>query len=697
MAKKNRKKTANSDPFLQKPATEIESNAPFNLSNWIPYLFIALYLLVEFIPNLGSYDTMGPQWFYLSLVDMLVMAYLLYTYHLHTDAVKAIFSSVYTYLLLLLLIWASISVLWAFNSTETWVCLVRLLITVIAFFNLFIICYAQRTMFISISYILSAILLLQSIQSLSFLFSQIGSANFNEIALGIKGNAGNKNIYAASIMIKIPFALFGMLYLSGYKRIFFFVSFLLGTMVIVILNSRTTYVSYLVVVSLLIIYEIIRVTRSKEYKNLIRPIGIIVPGIIAILFSQALISSTKYNVGEESTNVSNLGYAADRMSTIVSEKDDSRNQRLAFWKDALEYIKNHPLKGAGYGNWKLESIEPSKDIFDELSVPLHAHNDFLEFFAELGIPGGVIYISLFIFISFIAIKFLVNGDQSINEIILIISALGFIAYAIDAFFNFPIERPINQIFFALVPALGLSTLLHYNSLQSKQSKSETKPANNVLILAFCSLMLLLPAAFVTYQTYQSLIIQEKTRVDMDNEPVQLTPDYVATAFPSIPNIGFSTLPLDGIKARYLGEKGRYEEAMKFINRIQYTNPHLMYAEFLKALVYINSNQPDSAFKYAAQAFYKRPRVKNYYNLLIATCVNRKDTTEIKKAFYEFIAHRPDVPATWDLFLQGMTNVKISYFPSAMTPQMLERADSALKKFPNDTLLLKRKLTILKNL
>ena len=184
---------------------------------------------------------------------------------------------------------------------------------------------------------------------------------------------------------------------------------------------------------------------------------------------------------------------------------------------------------------------------------------------------------------------------------------------------------------------------------------------------------------------------------MENEPVKLSPDFVASAFPSIPNIGYSTLPLDGIKARYLGEKGRYDEAMKYINRIQYVNPHLMYAEFLKALVYINSNQPDSAYKYASLAFYKRPRVKNYYDLLVASSVNRKDTNAIKRAFYEFISHRPDVPATWSTFLQAMTNVKISSFPSALTSQMVQRADSALKIFPNDSSLLKRKLEIIRNL
>ena len=45
----------------------------------------------------------------------------------------------------------------------------------------------------------------------------------------------------------------------------------------------------------------------------------------------------------------------------------------------------------------------------------------------------------------------------------------------------------------------------------------------------------------------------------------------------------------------------------------------------------------------------------------------------------------------------MTNVKISYFPSAISPQMVQRADSALKIFPADSALMKRKLEIIRNL
>ena len=697
MAKKHKKRnlpTETNSPNPQKPSIPAPE---FNLSSWIPYLFLSCYLLVEFIPNLGSYDTMGPQWFYLSVVDISVMGYLLYTYQKHYESVKSLFSSTIFYILLAFLLWATLSGTWAFNSTETWVCLVRLFITLVAFVNLYVLFYGNKHLIKGVSYILTGILLFQSLQSLSLLFSQMGGVSFAEIVLGMRGNAGNKNIYAASLMIKIPFALYGLLSITSYRKIFFLASFTLGTLVIVLLNSRTTYLSYLIVVALTILFTFFKIVRAKNYKILYQPLAIIIPGIIALIISQALISSSKYNFGDEGGN--QYGSTAERMSTIVSDKDESRNQRLAFWQHAIAYTKAHPLKGAGYGNWKLESIDPSKDIFNELSVPLHAHNDFLEFFAELGLPGGILYLSIFVCIAWYTIRFIIKGDRGEIEAILVMSTIGLVAYGVDAFFNFPIERPINQIFFALVLALALANLLHYQSASAEKNTTQSPkyPGVNVMLLSFISLILLLPAAFITYQTYQSLIIQEKTRVDMENEPVKLSPDYVVSAFPSIPNIGYSTLPLDGIKARYLGEKGRYDEAMKYINRIQNVNPHLMYAEFLKALVYINSNQPDSAYKYASLAFYNRPRVKNYYDLLVASSVNRKDTNAIKKAFYEFIAHRPDVPGTWNTFLQAMTNVKVSYFPSALTSHMVQRADSALKIFPNDSSLLKRKLEIIRNL
>ena len=695
MAKKHKKRVQETDSAT--PSAQISRPVHSRLSTWIAIFFILLYLLVEFIPNLGSYDTMGPQWFYLAVVDMVCLSYLLYAHQEFEAAVKRLFSFPFTYLLLAFLTWATISVTWAFNTTETWVCIARLITTVVAYFNFFLLIDQKKEVINALAYILAGILLLQSLQSLSFLLYQMGSMNFNEIVLGMRGNAGNKNIYAASLMIKIPFALYGIIQLPGIRKLFFLASFTLGSLIIFLLNSRTTYLGLIAVIVLTVIYELIRFFRDKNKEHWLKFIFLLLPLAVSYLIGQGLVNSTKYNMGDENME-GGYGTVVERMGSIVSEKDNSRNQRLAFWQHAIDYTRSHPFLGAGYGNWKLESIEPSKEIFDELSVPLHAHNDFLEFFAELGIPGGLLYISLFIVIALITIRTIVQGKHKETEPILVMAAIGLLAYAIDAFFNFPIERSINQIFFSLVSAVCLASFVPSRTLSEETDQQAAgKEGNRTLLLSFSLLLIMLPMVYITFQTYQSLIIQEKTRIDMDKENIDLTPDYVVSAFPSMPNIGYSTLPIDGIKARYLGQNGKMEEAMKYVNRIPYTNPHLKYGEYLKALIYINSNRPDSAQKYAAEAFFHRPRVKNYYDLLIAASVQMKDTNTIKKAFNLFIAKRPELPGTWDRFLEGMTNVKVTYQPSAMSSQLLQLADSALKIFPGDTTLLKRKFIILKNL
>ena len=50
-------------------------------------------------------------------------------------------------------------------------------------------------------------------------------------------------------------------------------------------------------------------------------------------------------------------------------------------------MKSNPVFGVGLGNWKLKSIEyDAKDILGYV-VPYHAHSDFIQLGAELGIIG----------------------------------------------------------------------------------------------------------------------------------------------------------------------------------------------------------------------------------------------------------------------------------------------------------------------
>ena len=115
--------------------------------------------------------------------------------------------------------------------------------------------------------------------------------------------------------------------------------------------------------------------------------------------------------------------------------------------------------GCGYGNWKIASIPYTKYLVDDLIVPIHAQNDFLEYFAELGLAGGLLYISLFVCVLVFTIKTVFSDTSNEIKLIAVFSFMGLAGFFIDAFFNFPIERPVNQLYFVFITALNIVAYL----------------------------------------------------------------------------------------------------------------------------------------------------------------------------------------------------------------------------------------------
>lgn len=70
--------------------------------------------------------------------------------------------------------------------------------------------------------------------------------------------------------------------------------------------------------------------------------------------------------------------------------ESSKNVRWELWKESLQFIKSHPLKGVGTGNLRIllpygEEHEPKPTLWSE------AHNIYLQETAEQGLPGLLIF------------------------------------------------------------------------------------------------------------------------------------------------------------------------------------------------------------------------------------------------------------------------------------------------------------------
>lgn len=701
--KKNKKYTSVKAAEVNTPITKT-ANRGFSLSNssdLLTILFCSLYFIVEFIPNLGATDDQGPQWVYLVLLDMGIVAYFLNNKGEYAEAVYAIFNSLFSKLYTALFVLAGISVFFAINRTEGWVCYVRFIATIVAFFNLAILLYKRQNLFPTLTIILALIVLFQSIQELYLFFTQMSNFDLTSLILKLKGNAGNKNIFAASVMAKVPFVMYGIYHSSGIKKIFFFIVLLLTVWLIYLLNSRTTYVALFSITFFFLSFCVFQFYKQRRKEILFLNVG----SIVVVLTTAYFLSLLSLNAAKNSyvdDAITGYGNMFDRIAKMNTSSDESRNQRLFLWNHAFQYGLQHPIMGCGYGNWKFASIPPTKYLVDDLSVPVHAHNDFLEFFAELGLLGGLLFLSLFLTIAYYTVRVVLSSSAvQENKIIAFFSLLAMIGYGVDAVFNFPIERPVNQLFFAFFAAVNLMAYTG-TDFRKPEDSEEPKPSktfseNLKYIYSFIAILLLLPSAYVTFLTYQSLVVQNRVIADLQNEPLKLPIESVLNAFPSMPNVTSSAQPIDGILGRYLYEKQRYDEALVYLDRGIKANPYIMYCEFLKADVYFAQNKGDSALKYASLAYFSKPRAKTYYQTLVAVCVKTSDSVTLKKAYQEFVKYRSKESLGYALYLQGLINIKMTTQPKGTTPQMLRLADSVLKLFPNDSTLMVRRSEIINNI
>ena len=391
--------------------------------------------------------------------------------------------------------------------------------------------------------------------------------------------------------------------------------------------------------------------------------------IIPILFS-FFISNQIFKKSNDSSG--RYQSVTNRIEQTANLKDASVNERFNMWNNAVTMIQKNPITGFGLGNWKIESIPYEKTTANDHQISNHPHNDFLEMFADLGIIGGFAFLFLFILLGLAVLKIWKQSNDHSARLVASIALMAIACYFVDAFFNFPAERTSMQTMFAISAAL-LLTPLHFIPL--KQSEKSTGRFGIVFLIV--ATLLIIGSIYVNYQTYTSLKVQKFVMGEINEDP-KMALDEVKDAFPEIPNLSTSTLPIKALVARYHLRDKQYDEAMRLLNESDNVNPYLHYNDFIKTAVYSTQLKYDSTFVYAKKAFYNWPRATSYYKNMIFAAAKMKDTAEATKAFKTYTKYR-NTAEGWNQYLLAL--IEINKTPIASTRALL---DSAVKKFPTDS-------------
>ena len=395
----------------------------------IKFILLSLLICFPLYRDKTVIDGIAYQWFFLSSFNLLSFILILITDKSRLiNLVNFFKNEIYTYIYLFFLIISTISLVNSINLSVGLVDLSRIYIvfcTIITVYTLLNLIENKEIFYSFITYLSLLFCFIEVSQIFKPIIDKILQVQTIGRSANLKGITYNINVAAFSLLIKIPFLIYIALSKSLFKKILS-ISLLFSFLVcLLIIQSRASFIG-LILISLLIL----------SFKQLRKKV-LLIPVIMSILF----VGLTGLSNNLRTERITNLNY--------VLNSDQSSLNRLRYWSDAINTMFENPFFGIGIGSWKIESINYSKEYIREYTVQYHVHNDFLQFGAELGVFGLIIYFILFLWPIYILFK-IYNLKQSKVSILLLMS-LSMIF--IDSFFNFPRERALIMSYYSIIVAI----------------------------------------------------------------------------------------------------------------------------------------------------------------------------------------------------------------------------------------------------
>ncbi|SFV63971.1 Oligosaccharide repeat unit polymerase Wzy; O-antigen ligase [hydrothermal vent metagenome] len=397
------------------------------------------------------------------------------------DVFKVVFSGVATLILLLVffikndriiktsfylpiilfLSWCAFSLLWAVDIYHGLEVLIPWVISAIMFF---IVLQSVKTKQ-HLTQLLNVLLISGVIVAMIGIFQYLFDFELIRQAIKPASTFGNKNLAGHFMVLVFPISLL-FLFISKNKQsiILYALSTFILSVFIIYLNSRSAWLAILLELTLGVIYLIINRNKIQINKNKLIVIGCLFALIIVVVLSS--------------------GYVVDRVISVISATNTASiaqwNERINPWLNTLGLIadNNYWFYGTGVGNWSV--IYPKyfnyiglDTTFSEATQLAHAHNDFLEIFASVGVIG-VLFLLWLLFLTIAKVFYLLKNNIESHYIIGLF--LGLIGFSITSFFSFPSE--VFLPIFIVMAYLGLIVNIDFRSQYGDFQTINNKKSQN---------------------------------------------------------------------------------------------------------------------------------------------------------------------------------------------------------------------------
>lgn len=252
----------------------------------------------------------------------------------------------------------------------------------------------------------------------------------------VSGTFNNPNLLAAYLVMTIPFSIaFVMTGTRSKPKAVARIALILAVYALGFSFCRGGYLA-LIAVGLLLIVLFIRKKFIMTVLAVIYVILLIPPSISNRLTSVVPVSPDQPADAVQIETDGDLLEQITQNVTATYEKDSSVNMRFVMWKEVLTTSVERPLFGAGFGIGSTQKVLGAADLEFK-----HAHNLFLELFAEGGIISLAFFFCIIGLLCVRGLKLLLHRENS--EIWLLGFAIigACAALCILGVFDFPLLTP----------------------------------------------------------------------------------------------------------------------------------------------------------------------------------------------------------------------------------------------------------------
>ena len=542
----------------------------------IDQFYLASLIFLTLIPRFGAIDNNAIRWLSITLLSFLYILYKIYNRNFEIRLKKG--TSAIVAIVLLYLIIAS---LYASNTNEGFIALYKYGVIICIFLiSTNIICKTNNVI-MTICYIFSFSLFIEGLYTIIDYI--VSYKNF-------KGIATNVNISSSSIIFKMPFLIYLILKVKkGNSKMFFRIVEFICIISVLLLQSRLGLISLV----LIYIWHIL-LLKGIHYRYIITLIFI---GLFNFFITPSNLSR---NLDSNVLSIENLN------------SDESINQRLIFYKKALNMSYEKPLIGFGLGSWKYESSNYA-DYADyaerenrSVLIPYYTHNDFLQILFELGILGLFFYL-LFIGSLFVKAFYIINNYRGVI-------LLSLILFTFNSFLNFPIHRTQEYIPFIIV-----ASFIYRDNI---------KTLNKIKYSSGLLLIIIIPSIILSYLEHSSLKFQNKLLSDYNTSSFTIDVKELDNLNYRIPNLAANTVPISSYISRYYFQDKNLNKSLELLEYAKKANSNDLITKELLLKNYIFLEHKESAFKTANNLIQLYPDNQIYGQLYFSLISDLKIFNEL---------------------------------------------------------------------